>query len=273
MPIELNDLVKALNLSEEQSALIPDVQKTFNDTLKSEIDSEKQGVLSKNQELINKLKEAKEKMIPEDFDMEGYQDYVSNKDQILADKAKAEEEKLIAEQNWNKLKNDMTNSHEEQIAKLNNNYNSEKSELRGALDNVLIENDSLKAIEDAKGSHILLMPHIKNHIQTYKDETTGKYATRVVDASGNQRMNKETGNPFEIKDLVEELKADERFSGAFPMQNQGSNTNINVGGTNYTSANNPFDKSSKAYSITAQSKLRKENPTLAKTLKEMADQG
>ena len=271
MSIELNDMVKVLGLTEEQASKMNEVQEAFNKVYQNEIEAEKTGLLNKNQELLEKLRSAKEKMIPEDFDMDGYKDYVENKDKILEEKRKAEEEKLIATQNWDKLKNDMTNKHEQTINELTLNKDNEINHLRSALDSTIIENESLKAIEEAKGNQTLLMPHIKNNIQTYLDESTGQYKTRVVDAAGNQRMNTETGNPYQIKDLISELQADERFAGAFPTMNKGSNTSVNVGGTNYTSANNPFDKNSKAYSITAQSKLRRENPTLAKTLKEAAD--
>lgn len=267
MTIKLQELLKEAGLSDDQKALLEAAQKTVDSTLNSEIETAKNGLLNKNQELIDKLKTAKENSLPDGFDMEGYNSYIEDKDKILEDKRKAEEDKLIASQNWDKLKNDMTNSHENSLTELASNKDKEINLLRSTLDTMLIENVALKEIEKVEGSQVLLMPHIKNNIKTFQDES-GKYGTKVVDATGQDRMNAETGNPMKVSELVAEFQANESFAGAFPIQNGGSNTKVKVPGGNYNSTNNPFDKKGKHYSLTEQAKLRKTNPELAKTLQE-----
>lgn len=267
MKIDLKDLVKNLNLSEEQAALIPDVQSTFETVIQKEVEQEKTGVLNKNQELLDKLKQAKEKMVPDGFDMDGYQEYVSNKDKIAEEQRKIEEERLIATQNWDKLKNEMTNNHESSIKKITKDKSNEINSLRRALDSELIENVALKEIEKVNGSQVLLMPHIKSSINTYQDDN-GQFKTKVVDQFGKDRINPETGNPMKVNELVAEFQANDQFAGAFPLQNKGSETIVSQNGVNYNSTNNPFDKASSNYSLTEQAKLNKSNPALAKTLKD-----
>lgn len=268
MSIDLKEVMKKLNLSEDQLKLMDETQTNFDTTYNADIESQKTNVLTKNQELIDKLKTAKDNAIPDNFDMEGYNNYTNNKEQIVADQKKLEDEKLIATANWDKLKNDMTNSHEKSIKKVTKDKDGIIKGLRSALDSELVENVALKEIEKVNGSQVLLMPHIKNNIQTFQDDQ-GKYQTKVVDISGKDRMNVETGNPMSVGELVSEFQANEQFAGAFPLQNKGSETTIVIdNGTNYNSTNNPFDKSGNNYSLTEQAKLNKANPVLAKTLQE-----
>ena len=258
--MNIKELMKGVELTDEQ---LDSMQKQ----LDQEIVTNATGLKNKNQELIDKLKESKGKQIPDGFDLDGYNDYVSNADQIAIDKAKAEEDALVAKQNWNKLKNDMTNNHEKTVGDLITVKDTEISGLRNSLDTILIENAAFKEIDAVKGSQILLIPHIKNSIKTFQDEN-GQYSTKVVDASGADRMNAETGEVFTVKELVAEFQANEAFAGAFPIQNKGSGSRINAGGSGFNSTNNPFDRAGKHYSITEQAKLMKTNPTLAKTLKD-----
>lgn len=268
MAINLEKLMKTMDLSEDQLKLMSNLQTDFDKEYNTDIESQKAGVVTKNQELLDKLNEAKKNVIPDNFDIDGYNNYTQNKEQIESDKLKLEEDKLIATENWDKLKNDMNNSHEAAIKKLTKDNNVIIKGLRSSLDSELIENVALKEIEKVDGSQVLLMPHIKNNIQTFQDNA-GKYQTKVVDSIGKDRMNTETGNPMTVGELVSEFQANEQFAGAFPLQNKGSNTTIVIdSGTNYNATNNPFDKKGDSYSLTEQAKLNKVNPTLAKTLKE-----
>lgn len=271
MSIEIAEIVKALDLNDDQTSKIGEIQNTFNDVLQKEIDNEKSGVLNKNQQLLDELKQAKEKMMPEGIDIEEFKQFQTEREKILEEKRKAEEDKLIASENWDKLKSDMAANHEKNINEIKSASQNEISELKNALNTTIIENDALKAIEEAKGNHTLLMPHVKESLKVVKDAETNKYKTIVVDEKGNEKLNPTSGEAFSVKDLISELQADERFTGAFPTMNQGSNTNVNINNTNYTTANNPFDKKSKAYSITEQARIRKENPTQATKLKQAAD--
>lgn len=270
MTIELQKLIKDLKLNDEQTSALSEAQKKLDDQLKSAIDQEASGLKNKNSELIQKLKDAKDKAIPENFDMDGYKNYVKNIDKIEKEKLEAEEKALIATKNWDKLKNDMTNNHEQTVNQLKTGFETDYNELKNSFDTVLIENAALKEIEAAEGSQVLLMPHIEKHITTYKD-ANGEFLTKVVGPDGKDRMNNETGELFTVKDLVAEFQANKDFSGAFPIQNAGSGGDANIQGTNYNSTNNPFDKKGKHYNLTEQAKLRKTNPALAKSLAEAAN--
>ena len=270
MPDLLKDALDKLELSDDQKKLVEGIQESFNTDYTANLETEKAGVLNKNQELIDKLKAAKDNAVPEGFDMDGYNNYVTNKEQIIADQKKLDDDKLIATENWDKLKNDMNNNHESAIKRLKKDSSVEISSLRSALDLELIENVALKEIEKVNGSQVLLMPHIKSSIQTFQDDN-GKYSTKVVDiATGADRMNNDTGNAMTVGELVSEFQANEQFAGAFPLQNKGSNTSVSIHGTNYNSTNNPYDKSGNNYSLTEQAKLNRTNPVLAKTLREAA---
>ena len=267
MSIKMQELMKELNLTEDQVKLMSNVQESFDSLYATEIEDQKKGLVTKNADLISRLKDAKALADKaEGIDLDGYNDYISNKDKIEADRLQAEEDALIASQNWDKLRNDMTNKHEATIVTAKEAADNTIASLRRALDHELIENVALKEIEKVEGSSTLLMPHIKDSIQTFQDES-GKYITKVVDASGNDRMNAESGTPMKVSELIAEFQANDLFAGAFPIQNKGSGKEVTINGTKFNSTNNPFDKTGKNYSITEQAKLNKTNPALAKTLK------
>jgi len=268
MTIELSKLMKDLNLTDEQMKSFESVQTTISSAYENDFETQRSSMDNKNKELLDKLAKAKEDRVPEGFDIDGYKNYIDNKEEIEKDKKKIEDDKLIATQNWDKLKNEMNNSHEKTLRTETKKLNKEIDSLRKTLDSELIENVALKEIDAVDGSQTLLMPHIKSSIATFKEETTGRYITKVVDSLGQDRINSKTGDAMTVKELVSEFQANELFSGAFPIQNQGSNTNVNAGGGTHNATNNPFDKKGKNYSLTEQAKLRKTNPTLAKSLSE-----
>jgi len=269
-PINVEEVLSGIELTEDQRSALEDIQNNLNTRLEAEINVQKKGLLKKNEELIGELRQAKENKLPDGFDLKDYQEYVKNKDKIEAERIKAEEERLIATQNWDKLKHDMLTEHERTLQDLQSKYEKDTSFLRRTLDSELIENSVIKAIDREKGNQTLLMPHIKSSMRTVQDEETGRFLTQVVDASGEPRMDPKTGEPMKIEDLVAELKSKPEFAPAFPLQNQGSQTIVNVDGKNYNSTNNPFDKKSPHYSITKQAQLNRTNPTLASKLKEQA---
>lgn len=268
MSIKLEEVIKDLKLTEDQEKMIGSIQENFDSIFSSEIENEKKGLVTKNSDLINRLKEAKEKADKaEGMDIDGYNNYLENKDKLEAERVKAEQDALAAAGEWDKLKGDMTTNHEKTISTITETKDQEISNLRHTLDTMLIENVSLKEIEKVEGSQVLLMPHIKNSITTYQDDN-GNYAIKVIDANGKDRMNTETGNPLKVSELVAEFQANKEFAGAFPIQNSGSNSNVNTNTGNHNGTNNPFDKKGGHFSLTEQAKLIKTNPTLAKTLKD-----
>jgi hypothetical protein len=74
-----------------------------------------------------------------------------------------------------------------------------------------------------------------------------------------------------IKELVEELKADQDFSALFDgagVTGSGSRPNGAAGGGNGNTQNNPWAKGQE--NLTEQMKMTRENPTLANRLKSQA---
>jgi len=265
MALTIAELLAKANIKIEDTQIAA-LETQFSEAYTADVNKQKSGVERKNQELLDKLAKAKEKAIPDGFDIDGYKDYVENKDKIEEEKRLAEEKRLEETQNWQKLKNDMTNNYEQTINQVKNENKQTITSLRSALDSELIENIAIKAIAKEKGSPTLLMPHIKSRIATYQDDN-GRFTTKVVDEFGKDAMNTKTGEPMTVSDLVNEFKSKEDFAGAFPTQNKGSNTVVNVDGKNYNAANNPFDKKGNNFSLTEQGKLNRTNPSLAAALK------
>ena len=268
MSIDIKELLKTINLTEDQQAAIGTVQSQLDQRLQTTIESEKKGLLSKNEELISKLQKAKAKQLPDGVDASQYDDFVKGVKEAKKAAKKAEEEKLIASQNWETLKKEMNQTHSAELRQARETSEKEINSLRKTLDNQLIENNIIKALEKENGSKALLMPHLKLQTQTVKDED-GNFNVVVVDEKGNPRNDPSTGEPIGVEQLVAEFKAKEEYAPAFPVQNSGSGNGPNIN-QSYNGKENPFDKNSKSYSLTAQAQLNKSNPALAKTLKEQA---
>jgi len=96
---------------------------------------------------------------------------------------------------------------------------SELQSVSKSLEEVLITNAALQAIDSAKGSATLLLPHIQKSTRMRKTEDN-KYIAEVVDANGNPRIGDSSGNPMTIPQFVEELKGKEDFALAFKGSEQ-----------------------------------------------------
>ena len=227
-----------------------------------------EGLSKKRDQLLAEVKALKKNQLPEDVDIEAYQNYLSEKEQFEAEKLKAEETKLAEAGRWDELKNSMVNSHRDEVSKLQNDYTNQINELKLALDKELIENVAIKAIDKEEGNAMLLLPHIKPHLMTQRNDETGNYETVVVDGSGNPRINEKDGNPFTVSDLIAEFKANEIYSGAFPMQNGGSNIPAGKNGKGSAGQQNPWKR--ETWNVTNQARLLKENPTLGQQMKKAA---
>lgn len=128
--------------------------------------------------------------------------------ELLAAQAQADRDKLTKAGEWDKLRGQMTEQHQAQLAK----RDDVAKVLRGQLEKHLVDAAGVAAIAAAKGSAGLLLPHVKARVKVIEDG--GEFAVRVVDAAGNPRVNGK-GEFLSISDLVGEMRQDEIFAPAF----------------------------------------------------------
>lgn len=98
-------------------------------------------------------------------------------------------------------------------------FKTQLGEMESTLFEHLVQNTARGALSEHKGNELFLMPHIERQTKVVKDETTGKYVTRVVDADGSYRGNGQ-GGFMTVPELVGEMKANKSFAGAFESGNQ-----------------------------------------------------
>lgn len=148
--------------------------------------------------------------------------------QLLEAHQKAEENKALKGGEWEKLKEQM----QSQQAKERDVWTAEKQAMQSAIERNLIDAQAAQAIANAKGKTLLLMPHVKASVRVVKDGD--EYAVRVVDKTGNPRVNGK-GDYLTIADLVGEMRQSDDFGAAFEATgitgggaagNHGSNGNI-----------------------------------------------
>lgn len=77
----------------------------------------------------------------------------------------------------------------------------------------LVESVATNAIVEEKGMPELLMPFLKDKVKVVEED--GKFNVYVVDAQGDRRFSGTTGSPMTIKELVKEMKANEKYARLF----------------------------------------------------------
>jgi len=83
----------------------------------------------------------------------------------------------------------------------------------GQLENVLLSEAAVTAINEAGGDVKVLKVHVLSSSRMVED-SEGNYSTRVVDEKGEGRING-SGSPFTMADLLGELKASDSFAPNF----------------------------------------------------------
>lgn len=92
---------------------------------------------------------------------------------------------------------------------------------RGQLHTILVKNEALSALAEAKGIPELLMPFIENQVRV--NEADGQFAVQVLDGKGEVRYSLTTGQPMTIKELVATMKADAKYGRLFESTVQQNN--------------------------------------------------
>lgn len=203
------------NNEELQEQIAAQAESKAKEIAKAIIEKETAGLKSKNAELLAEVKKfkGKAKSIPDDFDAEKYQ-------KMLEDEAHRAEQKAKEAGEWDKLKEQLAQKHEERINQLIakhedqvKNLSGERDGMRSTLESHLVDNQVLSEIVKAEGIPELLMPIVKRSVRLHEED--GKYSVNIVDADGNSRIGDEKGSPMTIAQLLGELRESDTFSPAF----------------------------------------------------------
>lgn len=122
----------------------------------------------------------------------------------------AEEDKAKKAGEWDKLKSQMVEKHNQALQA----KDKEIQGVLGVLERKLVDAEAVSALNELEGNATLLLPHVKNHVRMIKDDDTGEYVARVVDDAGNPRVNGE-GKYLTVRELVSEMRDQDAFAAAF----------------------------------------------------------
>lgn len=176
------------------------------------------GLKSKKEELLTKQKELKEKL--------------KTFDGIDAEKARAaiEEAEAAHEQGLIK-KGDVDSLKKEYEQKLEKQQKESQAKLDKAAEvgtadskaarNYFQKSEIGAAIREAGGEPVLLEPVVRSMTQVERDESSGDFLLKVIDSSGTPRIKDAQGTPVALADLLDELKADEKYGRAFDASGAG----------------------------------------------------
>lgn len=127
---------------------------------------------------------------------------------LVEAQAQAERDKLSKNGEWDKLRDQMVQQHKSELAKKDEAISSREA----ALHKHLVDASAVAALAAAKGSAALLLPHVRAAVKVV--EEGGEYVVRVLDKSGNPRVNGK-GEFLSIEDLVSEMRQSDEFGRAF----------------------------------------------------------
>lgn len=103
--------------------------------------------------------------------------------------------------------------------------------LQSQLYSLMVENAATAAVAELKGVPELLMPFVKQQVKVAEED--GQFKVMVVDSAGETRYGA-TGSPMTIKELVAEMKANERFGRLFESEHQNGGGGMPPGGGRQT---------------------------------------
>lgn len=136
--------------------------------------------------------------------------------------AKGDKAKL----NLDKVRQELAEAHANDLKK----REAREEALTSQLYTLLVENKATAAIAELKGVPDLLLPFVKNQVKIVEED--GQFKEYVVDEQGDRRYSGITGQPMTIKELVAEMKANEKFGRLFESDSpSGGGTPPGSGGT------------------------------------------
>lgn len=127
---------------------------------------------------------------------------------LLEAQQRADEDKALKGGEFEKLREQMNKAHQTELGKKDERIGV----LTKSLERRLVDADATAAIAAAKGVPALLLPHVRAAVKVIEED--GEFVVRVVDQSGNPRVNGK-GEFLSISDLVGEMRQSEVYGRAF----------------------------------------------------------
>lgn len=128
----------------------------------------------------------------------------------LEETYKSTANKDVAKQIEN-VKAAMAEAHGKELSK----RDARSEALQNQLYSLMVENTATAAIAEAKGLPDLLMPFIKDQVKVAEGD--GQLKVNIIDGNGETRYG-HTGSPMTIKELVTEMKANEKYGRLFESE-------------------------------------------------------
>jgi len=235
---------------------------------------EKKAIKNEYSQKLTEMQEQLEKYSA--IDPEEYRNLKDFHSKFQEDQEKRKMEEAEAQKDWDALKTQMAEKHQQAIAELESNkqkeiesYADKIAGLSKSLHKSLVETAYTKEITDAKGNLKLLTPHVAPYLFVNEevDQVTGtvSHAVRVRDDNGKVKYNPSTGEPMSIRDLVTEYKENPDFKSAFEWEKKagGSDSSGNV--KKEATSDNPWSKD--GFNLTRQGQILRSDPSLAARLK------
>jgi len=154
-------------------------------------------------EAARKLKLLQEKFAG--FDVEEYE-------KLKAAETDAATAKLEAAGEWDKIKIQMKEQHDAQLAQKDKAI----ARLTSQLERVQVDAKVVEAISKAGGNVELLTPHVRSRLQLNTDD----FSMTVLDSDGKTPKVDGDGNPVNIDALVSEMRKSDTYAGAFKASEQ-----------------------------------------------------
>lgn len=209
------------------------------------------GLKAKNAELIQTNKTLGSKArIADEVDVEEYKT-------LKQQQAELEHQKAVERGEFEKLVGKLKNEHGETLKQ----REAREAALMAKLTTNLVDKEAISAIAAEEGSAKLLLPHIKSRVRV--SEVEGDFRVEVLDTDGLPMEGKG------IRDLVNQMKSDADFAGAFrskakPLSGAQPSTK-----TTGADVGNPWMKGN-TFNMSSQAQIERTNPSLAAQLKAAA---
>lgn len=129
--------------------------------------------------------------------------------QILKERKEAAEKKALEAGEFDKVRQQIVEQHTVELSK----RDAREQSLVGTISELMLDNKATEAITKQKGSIKLLLPVVKARSQV--KEVDGKFVLVVTDERGTPQVRGTKSEPMTLDQLVEELKADKEYAGAF----------------------------------------------------------
>lgn len=91
--------------------------------------------------------------------------------------------------------------------------------LRGTVHKYLVTSGATEALAAEGGNPELALPFVEKNIKV--EERDGEFIPVVIDADGDPRISGGTGQPMTIRELVKEMKGQEKFAPLFKSESKG----------------------------------------------------